>query len=150
MRFSLFYNFDVLPPKQLTELYRDVEAQAIAADKLGFDAIWLAEHHFALYDRLPSPLLFLARLSAITQQIRLGSAIVKAPYYHPLRLAEDTALLDVLSRGRVRLGVGSGAKNKPQEFVPFGVALEEKSARTCEIIAILHQAFVSGWVNFEG
>jgi alkanesulfonate monooxygenase SsuD/methylene tetrahydromethanopterin reductase-like flavin-dependent oxidoreductase (luciferase family) len=108
MRFSLFYNFDVLPPKELTELYSDVEAQAIAADKLAFDAIWLAEHHFALYGRLPSPLLFLARLSAITQQIRLGTAIVEAPYYHPLRLAEDTALLDVLSRGRVRLGVGSG------------------------------------------
>ena len=108
LRFSLFYNFDILPGKSVPEMYREVEAQALAADALGFDAIWLAEHHFELYGRMPDPLLFLSRISGITQQIGLGTAIVEAPHYNPLRLAEDAALLDVLSHGRVRLGVGSG------------------------------------------
>lgn len=150
MRFSLFYNFDLLPDKLVPEMYREVEAQALAADALGFDAIWLAEHHFELYGRLPDPLLYLARLSGITRRIGLGTAIVEAPHYNPLRLAEDAALLDVLSGGRVRLGVGSGAANKPAEFARFGIPMQEKSARTLEITEILRQAFENGRVNFVG
>lgn len=150
MRFSLFYNFDLLPGKPVPEMYREVEAQAVVADTLGFDALWLAEHHFELYGRMPDPLLYLARLSGITKQIGLGTAIIEAPYYNPLRLAEDACLLDVLSSGRLRLGVGSGAANKPAEFAHFGVPLEQKSARTLEIIEILRQAFDDGRVDFEG
>lgn len=55
MRFSTFYNFDVTPEKDIAELYRDVAEQAILADRLGFDAVWLAEHHFTVYGRLPAP-----------------------------------------------------------------------------------------------
>ncbi len=150
MRFSLFYNFDLLPAKPVPEMYQEVEAQALVADALGFDAIWLAEHHFELYGRLPNPLLYLARLSGMTKQIGLGTAVVEAPYYHPLRLAEDAALLDVLSGGRARLGVGSGAANKPVEFARFGVPIEQKSARTLEVIEILRQAFDAGRVDFAG
>jgi alkanesulfonate monooxygenase SsuD/methylene tetrahydromethanopterin reductase-like flavin-dependent oxidoreductase (luciferase family) len=150
MRFSLFYNCDVLPGKAIPELYAEIEAQACLADRLGFDAIWLAEHHFEVYGKLPNPLLYLARLSALTQQLQLGTAVVEAPHYHPLRLAEDAALLDLLSQGRARLGIGSGARNKPQEFARFGVQLEEKSARTLEVIDILQQAFASGIVDHQG
>jgi alkanesulfonate monooxygenase SsuD/methylene tetrahydromethanopterin reductase-like flavin-dependent oxidoreductase (luciferase family) len=150
MHFSLFYNFDSLPGKPVAELYRDIEQQAITADRLGFDAIYLAEHHFALYGHLPDPLLYLARLSGLTRRIGLGTAIVAAPHYNPLRLAEDAALLDVLSSGRVRLGVGSGARNKPAEFEHFNIPIDEKSARTHEITAILHQAFDDGFVNYAG
>jgi alkanesulfonate monooxygenase SsuD/methylene tetrahydromethanopterin reductase-like flavin-dependent oxidoreductase (luciferase family) len=150
VRFSLFYNFDILPGKSLSELYQDVEQQAIVSDALGFDAIWFAEHHFDLYGRMPNPLLFLARLSSLTKQIDLGTAIVEAPYYNPLRLAEDAALLDRLSNGRVRLGIGSGAGNKPTEFQRFGIPLEEKTARAIEITEILRQAFDEGQINFSG
>jgi alkanesulfonate monooxygenase SsuD/methylene tetrahydromethanopterin reductase-like flavin-dependent oxidoreductase (luciferase family) len=150
MRFSLFYNFDILPGKSIPALYREIEEQAILADTLGFDAIWLAEHHFELYGRLPAPLTYLARLSGLTRRIGLGTAVVEAPYYHPLRLAEDAALLDILSSGRVRLGIGSGARNKPEEFATFGIPLEEKAARTRETIEILHQAFEHGTVNVDG
>jgi alkanesulfonate monooxygenase SsuD/methylene tetrahydromethanopterin reductase-like flavin-dependent oxidoreductase (luciferase family) len=150
MRFSLFYNCDILPPQSVPELYAEIEAQAVLADRLGFDAIWLAEHHFEVYGKLPNPLLYLARLSALTQQIGLGTAVVEAPHYHPLRLAEDAALLDVLSNGRLRLGVGSGARNKPQEFARFDVALADKSARTLEVIDILQHAFAHGLVDFAG
>jgi alkanesulfonate monooxygenase SsuD/methylene tetrahydromethanopterin reductase-like flavin-dependent oxidoreductase (luciferase family) len=131
-------------------MYREVEAQAQAADALGFDAIWLAEHHFELYGRMPDPLLFLSLISGITQHIGLGTAIVEAPHYNPLRLAEDAALLDVLSNGRVRLGVGSGGANKPAEFERFGIPMTQKSARTLEITEILRQAFADGRVDFDG
>ena len=150
MRFSLFYNFDIAPGKDIPELYREIEAQAIAADRLGFDAIWLAEHHFEFYGRLPAPLVYLARLSSLTTRLGLGTAIAQAPYYHPLRLAEDAALLDVLSGGRARLGVGSGARNKTAEFAKFGLPLEEKTARTFEILDILGQAFRDGVVTLDG
>jgi alkanesulfonate monooxygenase SsuD/methylene tetrahydromethanopterin reductase-like flavin-dependent oxidoreductase (luciferase family) len=150
MRFALFYNFDVLPGQFVPCIYAKVEAQAILADQLGFDAIWVAEHHFALYGRLSSPLLFLSRLSALTERIALGTAVIEAPHYHPLRLAEEAALLDVLSNGRLRLGIGSGAKNKPDEFSVFGVPLAEKSARTREVVTILQQAFDHGRVTFVG
>ncbi|GLV55828.1 hypothetical protein KDH_26720 [Dictyobacter sp. S3.2.2.5] len=150
MRFSLFYNFDILPGQSVSAVYREVEAQAIAADRLSFDAIWLAEHHFELYGRMPDPLLYLARISSLTSRIGLGTAIVEAPHYHPLRLAEDAALLDVLSGGRVRLGVGSGGGNKPAEFVRFGIPIEEKTARTIEVVEILRQAFNQKQVNFAG
>lgn len=150
MRFSLFYNFDVLPGTSVAELYGEIEAQAIAADALGFDTIWLAEHHFELYGRMPAPLLFLARLSAMTRRIGLGTAVVEAPLYNPLRLAEDSALVDLLSGGRLRLGIGSGARNKPAEFERFHVPLEQKTERMLEVVEILRQAFDTGRVDFVG
>ena len=131
-------------------MYREIEEQARAADQLGFDALWLAEHHFEIYGRMPAPLLYLARLSSLTQQIGLGTAIVEAPYYHPLRLAEDSALLDVLSQGRLRLGIGSGAGNKPDEFTRLGIPIAEKTSRTLETIEVLRQAFDTGIVDFAG
>ncbi len=150
MRFSLFYNFDVTPEKGVPELYQDVQEQAIAADRLGFDAIWLAEHHFTVYGRLPSPLTYLTWIGARTSQIGLGTAVIEAPYYHPLRLAEDAALLDVLSGGRVRLGIGSGAKMKPEEFAKFGLPIEEKTARTLEIVEVVQQGLANPSIQFDG
>lgn len=151
MRFSLFYNFDVTPEQDVPTLYRDVEEQAIAADHLGFDAIWLAEHHFTVYGRLPAPLTYLAWVGAKTTRIGLGTAVIEAPYCQPLRLAEDTALLDVMSGGRARLGVGSGAaRMKPEEFLKFGIPVEEKTVRTLETIEVLHQAFADQRFHHEG
>ncbi|HEU0165026.1 MAG TPA: LLM class flavin-dependent oxidoreductase, partial [Thermomicrobiales bacterium] len=150
MKFSLFYNFDILPETDERDLLGYVEAQAVAADALGYDGIWLAEHHFQEYGRMPSPLTFLARLSGLTTGLRLGTAVVEAPYYHPLRLAEDAALLDVLSGGRVQLGLGSGAGNKELEFERFSIPKEEKSARLMEIVEILRQALAEEIVDFAG
>ena len=150
MKFSLFYNFDVLPETNEYELLADVEAQAIAAERLGYDGIWLAEHHFQEYGRMPSPLTYLARISGLTHNLKLGTAVVEAPYYHPLRLAEDASLLDVISGGRVQLGVGSGAGNKELEFQRFRIPKEEKSARQLEIVEILRQAYQDEIIHFDG
>lgn len=150
MKFSLFFNFDALPELGTPALLAQVEEQVIAADRLGFAAIYLAEHHFTEYGRMPAPLTFLARLSALTSRIELGTAVVEAPYYHPLRLAEEAALVDRLSGGRLRLGIGSGAANKPLEFSRFGITLEDKGPRTLEITEIVRQALTDHLVNFEG
>ena len=150
MRFSLFYNCDITPNTSVNDLYQEIESQAILADRLGFDAIYLAEHHFKVYGPQPAPLVSLVRLSGLTGQIALGTAVVEAPFYNPLRLAEDAALLDVLSGGRLRLGIGSGAKMKAEEFEKFGISIEEKSKRTLETVEILRQAFDEGIVHFNG
>jgi alkanesulfonate monooxygenase SsuD/methylene tetrahydromethanopterin reductase-like flavin-dependent oxidoreductase (luciferase family) len=151
VKFSLFFNVDGTPEQTPGALYRAVERQVCDADaRTCFANAWVAEHHFALYGRLPAPLLLLARLSGLTRRIGLGAAVVEAPHYHPLRLAEDAALVDVLSEGRLRLGVGSGAKFKPAEFAAFGADMTEKAKRTHEIVTLLEQAFTTGRLDFAG
>jgi alkanesulfonate monooxygenase SsuD/methylene tetrahydromethanopterin reductase-like flavin-dependent oxidoreductase (luciferase family) len=151
MRFSLFFNVDGTPEQMPASLYRAVERLVCLADTHAcFLNAWVAEHHFALFGRLPAPLLLLSRLSALTQRIDLGAAVVEAPHYHPLRLAEDAALVDVFSQGRLRLGVGSGARFKPAEFAAFSADITEKAARTREIVTMLDQAFSTGRLDFAG
>jgi alkanesulfonate monooxygenase SsuD/methylene tetrahydromethanopterin reductase-like flavin-dependent oxidoreductase (luciferase family) len=150
VRFTHFFNFDALPELSTAELLEDVSHLSIAADRLGFDAIYVAEHHFTEYGRMPAPLAFLANLAARTARIDLGTAVIEAPYYHPLQLAEEAALVDRLSGGRLRLGIGSGAPNKPLEFARFGISLEEKGARTLEIVEIVRQALTDNRVDVHG
>ncbi len=91
-------------------VYRDTIALAVAAEELGFESFWLAQHHDgALEGLLPSPLVLLAAIAERTSVIGLGTAVIAAPLEDPRRLAEDAAVLDELSGGRVELGVGAGA-----------------------------------------
>jgi alkanesulfonate monooxygenase SsuD/methylene tetrahydromethanopterin reductase-like flavin-dependent oxidoreductase (luciferase family) len=102
-----------------SQLYRDYVELFVAAEELGFDSAWVAQHHFdASAGRLPSPFTFLAAVAERTRRIRLGTAVVTLPLEDPLRVAEDAAVLDALSGGRVELGVGSGAD--PAVFAAFG------------------------------
>jgi alkanesulfonate monooxygenase SsuD/methylene tetrahydromethanopterin reductase-like flavin-dependent oxidoreductase (luciferase family) len=148
--FSHFFNFDALPDLSTEELLDDVTRLTLLADRIGVDAIYVAEHHFTEYGRMPAPLHYLAYLAALTERIDLGVAVVEAPYYHPLKLAEEVALVDRLSGGRLRLGIGSGAANKPLEFERFGIPLDEKGARTLEITEIVRQALTDNRVDFQG
>ncbi len=100
-------------------LYRDYVELFVAAEQLGFDSVWVAQHHFdASAGGLPSPFPFLAAVAERTSRIRLGTAVVTLPLEDPLRVAEDAAVLDALSGGRVELGVGSGGG--PDAFAAFG------------------------------
>ena len=110
LKFSHFFNFDALPELSTEELLDDVTYLAGVLDRLGFDALYVAEHHFTEYGRMPAPLAYLAYLASRTQRIDLGSAVIEAPYYHPLKLAEEAALLDRLSGGRLRLGIGRAGR----------------------------------------
>jgi alkanesulfonate monooxygenase SsuD/methylene tetrahydromethanopterin reductase-like flavin-dependent oxidoreductase (luciferase family) len=100
-------------------LLRDTIELFIAAEELGYDSVWVAQHHFGpTVGTLPAPLPFLAHVAARTRRIRLGTAVVVLPIEHPVRLAEDAAVVDALSGGRLELGLGSGTD--PSVFQALG------------------------------
>jgi alkanesulfonate monooxygenase SsuD/methylene tetrahydromethanopterin reductase-like flavin-dependent oxidoreductase (luciferase family) len=97
----------------------------VAAEELGLDSVWVAQHHFGpTVGTLPSPLPFLAAVAARTRQVRLGTAVVILPLENPVRLAEDAAIVDLLSGGRLELGLGSGID--ASDFAAFGLDPEQR------------------------
>lgn len=119
-----------------------------AADALGFDSFWIAEHHFHEYGAVPRPPVWMAAAAQRTKRIRLGAAVVVLPFDHPLRSAEDYAMVDVLSNGRLNLGVGSGYL--PHEYEGFRVNAEEKRERFDEALEILQRAWSGERFSFHG
>src|SRR5947208_8900274 len=103
-------------------------------DQSGYDAVWLAEHHFTAFSVCPSVHLMAMLAAARTRRLRIGTAVSLAAFYHPLRLAEEVALLDVLSGGRVNWGAGRGFAHF--EFKHFGVPAEESAERFREAVEI--------------
>jgi alkanesulfonate monooxygenase SsuD/methylene tetrahydromethanopterin reductase-like flavin-dependent oxidoreductase (luciferase family) len=125
------------------DLLADTLAQLLAVEQCGLDSAWVAQHHFAETDgivtgRLPSPLVFLAAVAARTQRIRLGTAVVVLPAEPALRLAEDAAVLQVLSGGRLELGLGSGTE--PSVFAELGVDPAARSDLMTAHLAVLQSA----------
>ncbi|MDO9711476.1 putative FMN-dependent luciferase-like monooxygenase [Paracraurococcus lichenis] len=103
------------------ERYRLAAVQVRHAEAEGFDSAWVAQHHFhADEGGLPSPFVFLAQLAGQTSRIRLGTGVVTLPLEQPIRVAEDAAVLDLLSGGRLELGLGSGGN--PDAFAAFGLS----------------------------
>jgi len=122
------------------ERYRLATAQIIHAEKLGFDSAWVAQHHFHEAEGgLPAPLVFLARVAALTERIRLGTGVITLPMELALRVAEDTAVLDLLSGGRLEIGLGSGGT--PSSFPPFGLQSDERGVVFASNLAILRAAW---------
>jgi alkanesulfonate monooxygenase SsuD/methylene tetrahydromethanopterin reductase-like flavin-dependent oxidoreductase (luciferase family) len=117
-------------------------------DKTGYDAVWLAEHHFTTYSVCPSVHMMGLHVANRTQHLRIGTGISLAAFYHPLRLAEEVALLDVLSGGRVNWGAGRGFD--PTEFKVFGVPPEESYARFREAVEIVLAAWKSTRLTWSG
>lgn len=118
------------------------------ADRLGFDTCWLREHHFTDYGFLPNTMTMAAHIAARTEHIRIGTAVVTLPLHHPVRVAEEVALADVLSNGRIDVGIGRGYQSI--EFDAFGVSLSEARARTDESIALLRKLWTQDQVDHDG
>src|SRR5258708_25903980 len=108
-------------------------------DREGYDAVWLAEHHFSSFSVCPSVHMMGTVAAARTKRLRIGTAVSLAPFYHPLRLAEEVALLDVLSGGRVNWGAGRGFSRT--EFSAFGIPMEESASRFRETVEIVLKAW---------
>ncbi|SHK53727.1 probable F420-dependent oxidoreductase, Rv2161c family [Pseudonocardia thermophila] len=119
--------------------YRDVVPLAVAAEEAGFDSFWVTEHHGLPDGYLPSPLTMLAALAPVTERIQLGTGVVLAPLHHPLRLAEDAAVVDRLCGGRLILGLGLGYA--AHEYRAFGVDPATRGARLSALIGALRQAW---------
>ncbi len=120
----------------------------MVGEELGFKAIWLAEHHFTRYGLGASSLVIASNIAARTSRIRLGTAILILPLHHPVRLAEDTATLDLLSDGRLDVGFGWGASGS--EYVNFGVDHAESQARYRETIEMVETLWTTPDCTFEG
>jgi luciferase family oxidoreductase group 1 len=131
----------------LTVYERAIQRIAIM-DKAGYDAVWLAEHHFTSYSVCPSVHLMGMHVASQTQHLRIGTGISLAAFYHPLRLAEEVALLDVLSGGRVNWGVGRGFDLV--EFKAFGVPPQESHARFREAVEIVLAAWQNERLTWHG
>lgn len=117
-------------------------------DRGGFDAVWLAEHHFTTFSVCPSVHMLGTLAAARTKRLRIGTAVSLAALYHPLRLAEEVALLDMLSGGRVNWGAGRGFA--PSEFNAFGVPPAESAERFREAVDIVLQAWTQERLSFTG
>jgi len=149
MQFGLFYQLPCAPEQQEATRYHDTIEQIVYADELGFDIAWLAELHFyQSFSILSSPLILATALAQRTTRIRLGTAVALLPLQHPLRVAEDAATVDILSQGRLELGVGRGAI--AIHFQGFNVPYEESRERFEEALTLLKQAWTQETCTFAG
>lgn len=133
---------DPAAPRPTDEIYAEMLDVGEEADRLGFDSVWCAEHHFLPDGHLPSPLVFLAALAGRTKQVRLGTSILQSPLYSTLRLAEDAAVLDLISGGRLILGIGQGWR--AEEFEALKVPLRGRHQRFERQIRELRRAWRHG------
>jgi probable F420-dependent oxidoreductase len=135
-------------PTEGGHYYREALDEVTRAEELGFDSVWMEEHHSVTNHYWPSPLTVLAGFATRTSRLLLGTDIVVAAFHHPVRLAEDVAMLDVMSNGRAILGIAIGYK--PDEFALYGVDLEKRGARFEEQLAIMKGLWTQERVQFKG
>jgi alkanesulfonate monooxygenase SsuD/methylene tetrahydromethanopterin reductase-like flavin-dependent oxidoreductase (luciferase family) len=131
-----------------SDFYAAMFEQITYADEIGLETIWTTEHHFVDDGYLAAMMPMMAAIAARTKRIKVGSFVLLAPFYHPLRLAEDAALIDVISGGRLRLGIG--VAYRPEEFEIFQIPRAERLSRTLEAIEILKLAWKGERFSFEG
>ncbi len=142
MKFGIFLLLQSPDMRPSQETYDHALEQGVLADQLGFDYIVAAEHHFSSYGFLPSPLLLIPVLAERTKQIRFSTAVVVLPLRNPIQLAEEIAMLDLVTRGRVEVGFGTGYQQ--YEFQRFGVNLAENRAMFEEVARAHHQTAEHG------
>jgi alkanesulfonate monooxygenase SsuD/methylene tetrahydromethanopterin reductase-like flavin-dependent oxidoreductase (luciferase family) len=151
MNFDLFHEVALPAHAGRSEVSasRDTLAEIELADRLGYRCAWLVEHHFMPgYSHCSKPELLLAAASQRTRRIRLGHAVIPLPLHHPLHVAERVATLDVLSDGRVEVGIGRGFS--PREYQAFDVPMESSRDLTAESLAILRASFQPGPLSHDG
>ena len=128
--------------------YREVLDLVRLAEALGFDSAWVSEHHGSSDGYLPSLLPMLAAFAASTERIQLGTGVMLAPFHDPLRLAEDAAVVDQISGGRLILGLGLGWRD--EEFRMFGQEPAERVRRTIDTVEVLRRAWTGERFSYEG
>ncbi len=151
LEFGIFSVVDHYPkelPRTSAQLYAELLEQVQAAEEWGFESFWVAEHHFHEYGGIPRPPIWMAAAAERTRRIRLGAAVVVLPFDSPLRVAEDYAMVDILSNGRLNLGTGSGYLK--HEFEGFGIGPEEKRERFDEALEIVLRAWRGERFSYEG
>ncbi|MBV8493440.1 MAG: LLM class flavin-dependent oxidoreductase [Alphaproteobacteria bacterium] len=149
MEFGMFHEFPSVPGRAETEMFNEAMAQVEAAERWGLDVMWLAEIHFAPERTyLSAPLAIASAIAARTRRMKIGIAVQVLPLCHPLRLAEEAATVDQISRGRLIFGVGrSGVVSTYDAYqVPYG----ESRERFAEILEIVLRAWQEPRFSYSG
>jgi alkanesulfonate monooxygenase SsuD/methylene tetrahydromethanopterin reductase-like flavin-dependent oxidoreductase (luciferase family) len=150
LRLGVVYDFRNTPAMAMSnaDLYNSVIDQVAWLDRLGLDLVWFTEHHFVEDGYLASWVPVAAAMAARTRHVRFSCDVCLLPFNHPIRLAEDLAVLDTISNGRVEIGVGMGYA--PHEFAGFGIPVSRRVSLTDEGIAVLRHAFSGERFSFHG
>lgn len=150
MKFGFVEDFRNPEPwrRPSADLYRQILEQIVRAEEVGYDNVWLTEHHFTEDGYNPSILPTAAAVAARTERIRIGTFVLLLPFQHPVRVAEDATCVDILSGGRFDLGVGQGYAHN--EFEALCMSRQERSARLAEGVELLQRLWREERVTFEG
>jgi alkanesulfonate monooxygenase SsuD/methylene tetrahydromethanopterin reductase-like flavin-dependent oxidoreductase (luciferase family) len=144
------YTGECLPEEGVspTQIYTNDLAQAQLAESVGLDSVWYSEHHFLDSGYNGSVLAMCAATAAVTDRITIGPSVVLAPLWNPLRLAEDCAMVDTLSGGRLVLGVGLGYRDA--EYAGFNVERRDRVPMTEELVQVLRRSWSPEPMSFDG
>ncbi len=148
MTFGLFFLNSVPPTKTGAQELKDGLEQIRYADELGYHSVWIAEHNARAYGVVSNTSVYLAAAAAITKNIKLASGVSRLPIHHPLKVAEEMNLVDVISDGRLYLGVGKGYDKL--EFEAYNIDFDERHDRYLESLDILKAALQSERVTYSG
>ncbi|MDP7386741.1 MAG: LLM class flavin-dependent oxidoreductase [Nitrospinota bacterium] len=147
LKFGLVYSVQSLTG-DWRQICQDVIEQVVLAEELGFESVFISEHHLVDNGYFPSVMPFCAALAARTSRIKLGTAVVLLPLHNPFAVAEDSAVVDNLSKGRFILGLGVGYRQ--EEFDAFGVPLKQRGARFAEGVPLVRRLLSEENVTHEG
>ncbi|MEO8714483.1 MAG: LLM class flavin-dependent oxidoreductase [Acetobacteraceae bacterium] len=150
MKFGNFLFPESRDPARDGTVIEETLAEARLADALGFDAIWLAEHHFDGICAYVDPVSFAAALAVATERVRIGFAVAQTSLHHPVRLAEQLALIDNLSKGRLLVGLGRGTAYNIYDYQGYGIDPAEAQPRLEEAEAILFKAWTGEAFTHRG
>lgn len=149
---DIAFGFQAAPASDVAKsdqaLYREVMADCALGQRLGYDAAWLLEHHFSDYYPTPSPLLFMAHIAAALPDLSLGTSVLVLPWYHPLRLAEEIAMLNSMTNGTLHLGIGRGTAR--MEYDAYNVDMNEARARFAECYRIVEKGLAGKAFTHDG
>ena len=130
------------------EIYSNTLSQVELSEEFGFDSAWLSEHHFLEDGYCPSPLVMAAAMLARTSRIKVGTSIFILPLHNPVRVAEDAAVLDNISGGRFKLGVGIGYRE--EEFEGYNIPIKERASRFEESLMVIESCWKDKSFTFSG
>lgn len=147
MKFGVMNLFPAEGPSD-SQILRDTLEEIQLADELGFDSAWLAEHHFSRYGILGNPLMMGAAIAETTKSITIGTAVLVIPFHDPIRLAEDAATLDVMSGGRLQIGIGRGYQ--PREFAGFNRDPADSKRLYAEVVDVVKLAWTESNWSYDG
>ena len=149
MGFGLFYIPSTHEDLTVGQVYETIIREVCVAEELGWDNVWFAEHHFdAFGGAVPSPALLASAVAMRTTRVRIGAAVIVLPLHHPVRVAEEYAMLDVLSGGRAELGIGRGFSR--HEFRSLGISMDSREGCFEEGVSVLVNAWTRDSFSFDG